>query len=306
MGGPLSVGETPHRRQPRIHAAWLIVPCLAADGLMVPSISLIEDSPPNAILAVVPFALGIVGCVLAQGTLLAAWLAWGEGRFLRRLLTHWEIAASLYLIWLVGFWVAVGSDGEAPLAAFTVALGVPLVSLGAQFPLCVARQWFGWRLVRENADHTQPVEPPLAIRDLMLATLVVAAALALARLAPIFQDEDPTDVWPAWGVAVTAASVISSIAILPAGALLLRSPSLRRGLIWSGAYAAAWIALVWIMVAILLWFGVQLPPWVLFVGLSNLMFTFAATLTLTAVIARDRGYRLTSRRVPSRTGRVPG
>jgi hypothetical protein len=287
-------------RWPRIHLAWLIVPCLVADGLMVPVFSLLEAAPS----VVIPIALGMVGCVIAQGNLLAAWLAWGDAPILRRLLTHWKIAAGLYLIWLVGFGMALGWNGIPPLIAATVALGVPLVSLGAQFPLWLARQLFGWRLVREHADVAPTGERPLTIRDLMLGTVVVAATLALARLAP---SPDGKDLWIPWGVAVTVASVISSIALLPAGPLLLRSRTLSRGLYWSGLYAGAWIALPWILVAVLRFYGsVRLPPWQLFVGLSSLMLTFAATLTLTAAIARDRGYRLAGRRVPFPAGRGPG
>jgi hypothetical protein len=275
--------------QPRIHAAWLVVPCLAADGLMAPVLASLQG-PPGIGSAI---ALAIVGCVLAQGNLLAAWLAWGDIPFVRRLVTHWTIAAGLYLIWLVGFGLVLGWGRVPPLIAATVALGVPLVSLAAQFPLWVARQLFGWRLVREYADPAHR-EPPLAIRDLMAATLVVAAALALARLAP---SPDGKTLWPVWGVAVVVAGVISSIALLPAGALLLRMKDLNRGLIASGLYAAAWIALPWIIVAVLRWNAVNLPPRALFVGLSMLMFTFAATLVLTAVIARNRGYRLAGGRL---------
>jgi len=277
-------------RGPRIHAGWLIVPCLAADGLMAPSFALWTGRPGVG----VPVALGVLGCVLAQGNLLAAWLAWGDGPFLRRLLMHWKVATGLYVIWLVGFRLATRGTNVPPQLAATVALGVPLVSLAAQFPLWVARQWFGWRLVREPAEEALPGEPPLAIRDLMVATLVVAVALALARLAP---SPDAGEMWPVWGVAVTVASVVSTIALLPAGPLLMRPRQLSRALARGGLYAAAWIALPWIIVAALRWYGgIKLPPWQIFVGLSCLMFTFAATLTLTAAIARDRGYRLTSRR----------
>ena len=279
--------------RPRINAAWLIVPCLACDGLMVPAISLLDGGgPPYEPIAAIAF--GSVGCVLAQGNLLAAWLAWGDGPFLRRLLAHWKIAAGLYLIWLVGLWIALHSEGEALQIAAAVALGVPLVSLAAQFPLWVARQWFGWRLVREQTEAEQPGEPPLTIRDLMFATVIVAVALALARLAP-FPDDGP--VWPVWGVAAVVASVISSIALLPAGALLLGPRVLSRALQWSALYAGAWIALPWIIVAIVRLYGiVKLPPRAVFVGLSSLMLTFASTLMLTAVIARDRGYWLTKAR----------
>jgi carbon starvation protein CstA len=125
----------------------------------------------------------------------------------------------------------------------------------------------------------------------MLATLVVGATLALGRLAP---SPDGKTLWPVWGVAFVGASVISSIAMLPAGALLLRMQPFRRGLWWSVLYAAAWIALEWILATILWSQGVPLPPRPIFVGLASLMFTFAATLILTATLARSRGYRLTS------------
>ena len=283
-------GETAAACQPRIHAAWLIVPCLAADWLMMPAFMLL-NGPPPAFLVIMAF--GTVGCVLAQGNLLAAWLAWSDGPFLRRFLTHWKIAAGLYAIWLVGFGLSVGAVHGARHFPATVALGVPLVSLAAQFPLWLARQWLGWRLVRVTAGQSPFGESPLSIRDLMAATLVAAATLALARLAP---SPDGKSMWPVWGVAFTFASVISSIAMLPAGALLLRSRLLKPGLAWSGLYAAAWIALPWIIALVVRSYGlVNLPPWQIFLGLSTLMFTFAATLTLTAVIARDRGYRLTSR-----------
>ena len=276
---------------PRINAAWFIVPCLACDFLMVPAVRLMDGGPgPHEISAAIAF--GIVGCVLAQGCLLAAWLAWSEGPFRRRLLTHWKIATGLYLIWVVGAVSALWQDRAAPHVAATVFLGVPLVSVAAQLPLWLARHWWAWRLVREPSETADSSEPKLAIRDLMVATVIVAVSLALARLAPA----DGQDVWPVWGIGFAFASVISSITMLPAGKLLMRSQDFRRGLRWSVLYAAAWIALVWIVVAILRWgFAVNLPPRAIFVGLSSLMLTFAATVILTAIIARDRGYRLAAK-----------
>src|ERR1043165_4462848 len=155
----------------RISDVWLVVPCLACDFLMAPVFSIFQIRAES----LAALAFGIVGCVFAQGNLLAAWLAWSEGSFLRRLATHWIIAAGLYLVWLAG--LAVRGHPQAREFAVTVALGVPLVSIAAQFPLWVARQWFGWRLVNENAVVARPLEPALKIRDLMLATVLVAASL---------------------------------------------------------------------------------------------------------------------------------
>lgn len=284
------VGCGTARAEPRpINAAWLIVPSFACDFLMVPVMSSISG-PLSGIGIVI--GLGIVGCVLAQGSLLAAWLAWSEGPFLRRLATHWLIAAGLYLIWFLGLVLAAPAD-DSVIVAVAVALGVPLVSIAAQFPLWVARQWLGWRLVREPADPVPLPEPPLAIRDLMLATLIVAVSLALARMAP---SPDAGGMWPVWAFTFVVASVVSAIAVLPAGKMLLRSQPFERGLAWSAAYFAAWLALVWIVVAILRSFSVRLPPWQLFVGFSSLILTYAGTLMLTATIARSRGYRLTGRK----------
>ena len=60
----------------------------------------------------------------------------------------------------------------------------------------------------------------------------------------------------------------------------------------------ALIGLIWVAVVLEFWFAPgMLASRAIYVGLSSLMFTFAATLTLTAAIARDRGYRLASRRM---------
>jgi hypothetical protein len=277
----------------RIHAAWLVLPCLACDFLMMPVLTSLFSGPPTG--WGMAIGMGIVGCVLAQGCLLAAWLAWSEGPFLWRLANHWEIAIGLYLVWFVGFILALFQLENVLDIAVAVAFGVPLVSIAAQFPLWIARQWLGWRLVRERHDEVHRHEPPLAIRDLMLATLVVAASLALARLAP---SPDAGSMWPIWAFAFVIASVVSALAMLPAGKMLLRSQHFDRGLFRSVLYGGAWIALVWIIVAVKwLFFPSALVPRVLYVGLSSLIFSYAATVVLAAAIARSRGYRLSGRRM---------
>ena len=243
-----------HRSAARRRAslsAWLIVPCLAADGLMVPVLSSLQG-PPRELPAAIAF--GIVGCVLAQGCVLAAWLAWSDGPFPQRLARHWLIASGLYAVWLVGLALAIPRDIEVPQIAATVALGIPLVSLAAQFPPWVWRHLWGWRLLNDNANPAPTCEQRFTIRDLMVATLVVAASLALARLAA---PADGHSVWPIWAFACTVAGIVSTISLLPAGVFLLSPRPLRRGLFWSAIYAASWISLVWIVVAAQWWFAPQ-------------------------------------------------
>jgi hypothetical protein len=155
----------------------------------------------------------------------------------------------------------------------------------------VARQWFGWRLAEENADSPPPDEPPLTIRDLMLATLVVGASLAIALLAPGIETDK--EFRPVLVMGFTVASVISSIAMLPAGALVMRprvfTDGLARGLLYSGSY----IALLWTIIITMRFYGIgRLPPLAVCLGLSNFLLAFAATILVTAAIARSRGYRL--------------
>src|SRR6188768_2411614 len=76
----------------------LVLVCLACAFLMVPVLVMVPERPT----LVVPLLLAIVGCVLAQGCLLAAWLAWSDQPFWRRFRRHWAVAAILYLAWAAG------------------------------------------------------------------------------------------------------------------------------------------------------------------------------------------------------------
>lgn len=92
--------------------------------------------------------------------------------------------------------------------------------------------------------------------------------------------------------------MVSTVSLLPAGVLLLRQRPLSRSLAWSSLYALSLIGLIWVAVVLKFWFAPSLLTHrAIYVGLSSLMFTFAATLTLAATIALDRGYRLASRRM---------
>jgi NADH:ubiquinone oxidoreductase subunit 6 (subunit J) len=76
----------------------LVLACLASAFLMVPVLTMVPEWPH----LYAPLLLAIVGCVLAQGCFLAAWLAWSDEPFWRRLAWHWIVAAILYLVWTLG------------------------------------------------------------------------------------------------------------------------------------------------------------------------------------------------------------
>jgi hypothetical protein len=145
----------------------------------------------------------------------------------------------------------------------------------------------------------QVVAAPLAIRDLMSATVLVALTLAIARVAPI---PDAKERWPQLTAMFILATVISAMTLLPTAPLLLRGPFFRRGLILASLYAGFWIALLWSIVLIVLQQGRVVPPPLAFVvGVTGLITSYAGTVMLAAACARALGYRLIwgqSRRSP--------
>ena len=269
-----------NRRRANVAQGLFIVLCLACDFLQAPVLASIQSG-----LGFVAH-LGVLGCVLAQGNLLAAWLAWSEGPFLIRLTRHWAIAAVLYLVWVAGFSLA----GVNQFAVFGLSVGlfVPLVSLAAQTPLWIAWQSFGWRLIRRERVPAGS-RSPLTIRRLMTATLVAAATFGLARLAPPI-DNGPQ--WPFWAFTFVVAGGFSMLAILPASAMLMRTHELRRGLVFASLYAASYVLILWAAGFTARHFGQPVPPLAIFVGISSFIFSFAATVMSAAAIARLRGYRL--------------
>jgi hypothetical protein len=265
----------------------LIVLCLLCDFLMVPMLAVMVGPGP-AVMPGVPLFLAAGGCVLAQGNLLAAWLAWSELPFGQRLTWHWIVAALLYLVWAAGLAI---SATVAPVnfaeVSSIIGLSVPLVSIAAQTPLWIVRQIFGWRLIHGDAkDDTRPA--PLSIRHLMWATVLVALALALARLAPLPVKEQVI----VWSFMMGAASVISAITLVPAAAML-RLQSFQRGVMFASLYATFWAGLPWGIVLIGRHLGLfGGPPLAIVVGLSCLIFSFAGTVILAAAAAREMGYQL--------------
>src|SRR5689334_2020212 len=159
----------------------LVAACAVMDFSVGPVFESLRTAGPKVIVAA--YLFGLVGCILGQGNVLAAWLAWSEGPFLRRLARHWIAAVLLYGAGAIGVTIA-ALPHEARVACVMIGLAVPLVSLAAQFPLWVTRQWFGWRITHAMSEGEMTQEQPLTIRGLMLATLLVGVAVALARVAP--------------------------------------------------------------------------------------------------------------------------
>jgi len=268
--------------------ALLVAVSLAADFFMAVTVSQVPARPD----VLFPLFSAILGCTLAQGCLLAAWLAWSCQPFWKRLAGHWIVAAILYLVWLAGLMLT-DQTNEAARVAVTVGLAVPLISVAAQLPLWIARHLFGWRLVRNGGEDGADREA-LSIRDLMTATVVVALALALVRAAPSLDNEP---ILMPWVIMAGVAAVISAMTLLPVAPLLLRRRPFSAGVFFGLLYAGCWIGLIWAVVLTGWNWGLfQPPPMAAVIGVSLLILSFAATVILAAAIARRRGYRLAAGR----------
>jgi len=241
--------------------------------------------PARAVLA-----LAALGSILAHGCLLAAWLAWGDLPFGRRLLQHWIVAGVLCVVWLVGLVTSVRGR-ETPQVAFTVAMTVPIISLAAQLPLWIARQLFGWRLVRITGNQSPGRDSPWTIRDLLSATLIVAVSFAIARVSPAAIEAPGFKV--VWLIGSAVACIVCAATILPAAIFLLRMQRHARGVKYAWTYAVVAILLEWLVITLVRWQGLtNLPPYFIFIGMSCLIFSYAATTLLAAKAARELGYRL--------------
>jgi hypothetical protein len=245
---------------------------------VIPLIELIDDDSF--------IVVGCMGVMLAEGFVLAAWLVWGGGSFLLRLVRHWALALLLGAIWLLGALVAEGArDRHIRDVLENVPVSLPLASLAIQIPLWIARLYFGWRLVDECADPA-PARP-LAIRDFMFGTVIVAVSLAAARLAEEMLRHS-SEGWLMWAVLVPSLAGISLVSVLPVAVWLLRMRDLSIGLICVPIQTTIAI-LVTVIIIAMVEPRVRLEEVLI---IATIIVSFAATLSLAALAARAAGFSL--------------
>jgi hypothetical protein len=269
---PLPIGPT------WLALVGVTVVFLAANFIVVPLTEVFDQNDLGAVL--VFYCLGISA---AEGFVLAAWLVWGGGSFLSRLTLHWGAVAALGAAWLIGAILAEGPrDGDIRDALEVVPFSLPLFSLAIQVPLWVARHCFGWRLVDTCSDNVPP--RPLAIRDLMAGTVIVALSFALARLAEGMDEEG----WLVWAILGLSVAGICLVSVLPVAYWMLRAKSLAIGLVCVPVQAAV---AIFITLIVLLIFDARMRLEEFF-QFAVVVVSFATTLTAAALAARLAGFRL--------------
>ena len=251
---------------------------LLADLLLVPLTNVFKQRDWGAV-----WVYACAGVIVAQGGVLTVLLAWGPGPFLMRLALHWCLAFGAFTVWLIGLGIAEGPRDLSD-ATWIVGPALPLISLAAQAPLWIARQWCGWRLVNRETPSR-----PLLIRDLMVAMLLAGVSLSAARCVDGGRSIDQ-EFWLAWGIAIAISAGISTFALLPAGFCLLGVNQFTLGAVLTWSFAVLAVVALW---AASLFFGprLRLSAWDL-TGTSIVILSFAAMLVLAALTARTWGYTL--------------
>ncbi len=273
------------------------------NGLLAPAADLIEPGPGFAV--GLSFLLATLGSIGAQAALLAILAVWGAGSLWVRLIWHWGLAYTAYSAWLLGYLIAFAddfkysnsSDDMGPM----ILLGLPALALAVQLAAWGAKFYLYWRIVpttRGEAPHE--ADPPpvdqFSIRDMIVATLIVAASLGALRMGKP-EDTPEAQYWLAWGIACGSAACGSVLVVL----LVYLTLGVHR--VWIGALGvlAALGSLAGIASAALIWisYGLAMP------GPSNneiiLMMTsavcgFAFVGAGTLWVARSLGYRLSMTR----------
>jgi hypothetical protein len=230
--------------------------------------------------------LGLIG---TQAGILSAWLVWGEGPFLWRLLIHWGIAAVCCWIWIGG--LATCARGTDLIDGHCVAaLSMAIISAAIQAPLWLTRQVFAWRLVRPQAEKALVPERASTIGNLMLAISVAAVAMAFARLVPT--DVNPEELVAMWSFIVGWSAAIGALGVLPIAVFLLWPRSIGWGLVWSAIHVVLVVGAVWSLIVGISIYQKLTIPFDMLGQLTVLLGCFYSALAMWAIAARGLGYRL--------------
>jgi hypothetical protein len=225
-------------------------------------------------------ALHGIWCVLAP-------LHWGK-RFSAGAAAGLVLYAGVVLGWSIGpllrGWSAV-VDWDPDVV---VLLCLPLLSLAAQTPLWAMRIWFRWRIAHRDEIPSPPFRP-LRIGDLLMATAVVAMALAAVRISQSINDSSGNDTIVGLTIAALVVMVVSAITILP---VVLATLYARRLLMALALALAADAAVIVVYVALMVIIGGARLNWEVFVVMPILAAVYFASLTGPMLIARRLGYRL--------------
>lgn len=262
-------------------AGWFLL----CDLAIVPCVETFTPRDWPALLVLV-----CMGAIAAQFGILPAFLVLGTGRYSLRLALTWSAAIAVVGSFCLGGLFARWLDGEhlrnedvRDTAVFLLML--PILSLALETPLWVFRVFLGYRFGRDTDSCL--AERKLAIRDFLLATALVALALAAARGAAYILED--SEFWVGLGVAIVALVSASAILVLPSVWFALRLANPALAVLCA---ALTMFAVASTFVIVMLFVAPGRPSAWDYIGLMVIAVTFALSLSAPFWLARLQGYRL--------------
>jgi hypothetical protein len=233
----------------------------------------------------------VLGSIAGQAAVLTVLAVWASGPLWLRLVWHWGLMLLAFAAWTFGFVVALISENQTfPDEEFRIALlGLPLVALAFQAVPWLFKLYLGWRIVHDEENWESATDQQLSIRDMFLATVVVAISMAAVRLGKPANVEEGI-YWAAWGIGGAVASAISLVCLVPMVYLMLGVRDVRWGVLGVVAMATSWAALA---AVILMWLQFSGPSdKEIMLITASIAAGFTLTLAGMLRIARASGYRL--------------
>jgi len=169
------------------------------------------------------------GTVVAQFGLLAIWAALGPQRWTLRLPVTLTYVALFYTTLITGMTVA-DPSGFLWYDVRAGYLSLPLMFLAVQFPLWIMRSGAGWRIVRADQGNEFP-PAQFHLRDLFVATTLIAVALGLASLGLPREGPAAAEAWEFPAVACLVCAAWSVSFTLPCLWAALIAKNWRRSIV---------------------------------------------------------------------------
>ena len=277
-------------RGPRSGATWLFLGSVAffaaANGMVFPMMLAVQ---PDQVLGLYFLAFWYAAFG-AQMALHAVWCVFVPLHWIKRFLVGATSALALYGVLVGAFAFSLDFlDEEEWLILVIGLLCLPLLLLAAQAPLWIMRIWFRWRIVHRD-DGSSTTFQSLRIRDLMIATAVIAMALTAVQISQSIDASSSDGSIVAVAVAALVVMAISAITVLPSVLATLRS---RRLLLAMSVVLSVDIAVVLCyMVILAVFFDAPVLSWETYVGTPIISVGFFVASISPMLIARKLGYRL--------------
>jgi MFS family permease len=270
------------------------------NGLLAPVARAINPGP--GFIVGFTFVMAMVGSIGAQAALLAVLAVWGAGPLWIRQVWHWGLALVAYSAWLFGYLVTFGeffnraSSSEIELILM-ILFGLPALALAVQLAAWPAKVYLYWRIVPVGPNGTpdesdMPSADQFSIRDMIVATLVVAASLGALRFAKP-ESTPETQYWMAWSIACGSAACGSVLVV----AMVYLTLGVRN--VWLGAVGIAALlgSLAGIASTVLIWLGLPGPTnREIILIMTSIVSGFAFVGPGTLWIVRSLGHRLSMTR----------